>query len=54
MERRPRPCFPAPVRCLIPTIVPSISIGWAKAHDGASVQAVEWVEATMTRLYLAK
>ena len=26
----------------------------AKAHDGASVQAVEWVEATMTRLYLGK
>lgn len=26
----------------------------AKAHYGASVQAVEWVEATMTRLYLGK
>jgi hypothetical protein len=26
----------------------------AKAHDGASVQAVEWVEATMTRLSLGK
>jgi hypothetical protein len=26
----------------------------AKAHDGASVQALEWVEATMTRLYLGK
>src|SRR5438552_14132235 len=26
----------------------------AKVHDGASVQAVEWVEATMTRLYLGK
>src|SRR5262245_20583738 len=25
-----------------------------KAHYGASVQAVEWVEATMTRLYLGK
>src|SRR3989442_14210432 len=26
----------------------------AKAHYGASVQAVEWVEATMTRLYLSQ
>jgi hypothetical protein len=26
----------------------------AKAHYGPSVQAVEWVEATMTRLYLGK
>ena len=26
----------------------------AKAHYGGSVQAVEWVEATMTRLYLGK
>src|SRR4029453_17846615 len=26
----------------------------AKAHYGASVQALEWVEATMTRLYLGK
>jgi hypothetical protein len=26
----------------------------AKAHYGVSVQAVEWVEATMTRLYLGK
>ena len=26
----------------------------AKAHYGASVQAAEWVEATMTRLYLGK
>jgi hypothetical protein len=26
----------------------------AKAHYGASVQAVEWVEATMTRLYLGQ
>jgi len=26
----------------------------AQAHYGASVQAVEWVEATMTRLYLGK
>jgi hypothetical protein len=26
----------------------------AKAHYGTSVQAVEWVEATMTRLYLGK
>jgi Uncharacterised protein family (UPF0236) len=26
----------------------------AKAHYGASVQAIEWVEATMTRLYLGK
>jgi hypothetical protein len=26
----------------------------AKAHSGASVQACEWVEATMTRLYLGK
>jgi hypothetical protein len=26
----------------------------AKVHYGASVQAVEWVEATMTRLYLGK
>src|SRR5262245_33186529 len=26
----------------------------AKAHYGASVQGVEWVEATMTRLYLGK
>jgi Uncharacterised protein family (UPF0236) len=26
----------------------------AKAHYGASMQAVEWVEATMTRLYLGK
>jgi hypothetical protein len=26
----------------------------AKAHEGASVQAVEWVEATMTRLSLGK
>ena len=26
----------------------------AKAHEGASVQAVEWVEATLTRLYLGK
>ena len=26
----------------------------AKAHYGASAQAVEWVEATMTRLYLGK
>jgi hypothetical protein len=26
----------------------------AKAHYGASVQAVEWVEATMTRLYMGK
>ena len=26
----------------------------AKAHYGSSVQALEWVEATMTRLYLGK
>jgi len=26
----------------------------AKAHDGASLQALEWVEATMTRLYVGK
>jgi hypothetical protein len=26
----------------------------AKAHYGASVQAVEWVETTLTRLYLGK
>jgi hypothetical protein len=26
----------------------------AKAHDGASVQALQWVEATLTRLYLGQ
>ena len=26
----------------------------AKAHYGSSVHAVEWVEATMTRLYLGQ
>ena len=49
-----RPCFPRPVRCSIITTVPSTSIKVAKAHYGASVQALEWVEATMTRLYLGK
>ncbi len=48
-----RRCFPMPVRCLTITTVPSICTKWPK-HNTATVQALEWVEATLTRLYMGK
>ena len=54
METCPGPVSPGPSGARLLPLCRNTSIGWPKAHYGASVQAAEWVEATLTRLYWAR